>query len=112
MAQYRLDSNVFMEAKDGPYSFDILPDFWVWLEQQASTGIICSSSTVYEELLAGNDDLAAWVRAWLSSRAWHGCPPALRLFPEGPHRAQFLRLRWVLEPGALSQRCQSLARLG
>jgi hypothetical protein len=63
MAQYWLDSNVFIEAKDGPYSFDILPDFWVWLEQQAVTGIICSSSTVYEELLAGNDDLAAWVRA-------------------------------------------------
>jgi uncharacterized protein DUF4411 len=62
MPQYWLDSNVFIEAKDGPYSFDILPDFWVWLVQQAAAGIICSSSMVCAELLEGDDELAAWVR--------------------------------------------------
>ncbi len=62
MPRYWLDSNVFIQAKNGPYGFDILPDFWIWLEQQAALGILCSSMKVYDELTAGNDELETWVR--------------------------------------------------
>lgn len=62
MPRYWLDSNVFIQAKNGPYGFDILPDFWIWLEQQAALGILCSSMKVYDELTEGNDELATWIR--------------------------------------------------
>jgi predicted nuclease of predicted toxin-antitoxin system len=61
MRRYCLDANVFIQAKNGPYGFDIVPAFWNWLDQQASVGVIFSSTMVYEELYEGNDDLADWV---------------------------------------------------
>ncbi len=39
---------------------DIVPAFWDWLDQQAEAGKIYSSSMVYIELAAGDDELAEW----------------------------------------------------
>jgi len=63
MPRHCLDANVFIEAKKGPYGMDIVPAFWDWLDQQVSAGIIYSSTLVYDELVAGNDELARWTRA-------------------------------------------------
>ena len=61
--RYCLDANVFVEAKNRYYAFDIVPVFWAWLEQAGQHGTVYSSTWVYEELKAGNDDLARWIRA-------------------------------------------------
>lgn len=58
---YVLDSNVFIEAKNRYYGFDIAPGFWEWLEHSYATGIICSFKPVYDELTTGDDELANWV---------------------------------------------------
>lgn len=60
MAGYFLDTNVFIQAQNGPYSIDIVPAFWDWLDREVEVGNISSSTMVYQELTAGNDDLAAW----------------------------------------------------
>lgn len=60
MPKYLLDSNVFMEAKNRYYGFDIAPGFWKWLEQSFYLGHISSIRKVKEELTKGTDELAKW----------------------------------------------------
>lgn len=57
-----LDANVFIEAKNRYYGFDLVPAFWTWLEDQAEAGEIASTDMIYDELKAGGDDLADWVK--------------------------------------------------
>ena len=62
MTRYCLDANVLIESARGPYGFDIVPAFWTWLDEQATSGSIYSSTFVYDELAGGDDELAEWVR--------------------------------------------------
>jgi hypothetical protein len=57
-----LDANVFVEAKNRYYGFDLVPAFWTWLERQADAGEIASTDMIYDELKEGGDDLADWVK--------------------------------------------------
>ena len=64
MPDYWLDANVFIEAKNGPYGFDIAPGFWRILDEKTQTGQISSSRMVYDELVGGKEDaLAEWARS-------------------------------------------------
>lgn len=60
---YLLDANVFIEAKNRYYAFDLAPGFWDWLEADADAGVIGSIEEVNDELVAGADELAEWARA-------------------------------------------------
>jgi hypothetical protein len=57
-----LDANVFIEAKNRYYGFDLVPAFWTWLEERADAGEIASTDMIYDELKGGGDDLANWVK--------------------------------------------------
>jgi hypothetical protein len=59
---YLLDSNVFIEAKNRYYAFDLAPGFWEWLEADAAAGVIGSIDEVSDELTGGADELAQWAR--------------------------------------------------
>lgn len=59
---YLLDSDVFIEAKRRYYAFDFHPGFWEWLEQANGNGTLYSIDKVKDELLAVDDELAAWAR--------------------------------------------------
>jgi len=67
---YLLDANVFIEAKNRYYGFDIVPSFWEWLDHRQASDEIASILPVYDELADGNDDLSAWVKARKSSGWW------------------------------------------
>lgn len=60
---YLLDSNIFINAKNGAYGLDFCPAFWDWLLQSHSRGLLGSINAVKNELLAGQDELARWARA-------------------------------------------------
>jgi hypothetical protein len=62
MAGFVLDSNVYIEMKNGPYGFDTFPVFWTWIDQEAAAGTISSPRAVYEEIAKGDDELAAWFK--------------------------------------------------
>jgi hypothetical protein len=62
VANYWLDSTVFIEAKNGAYGFDIVPGFWEWIEQQSAAKVLSSSTLVHDELVEGNDQLARWTK--------------------------------------------------
>lgn len=59
---YLLDSNVFIEAKNRYYGFDLAPGFWEWLDTNGSDGVIGSIVPVKDELTRGTDELAKWAK--------------------------------------------------
>ena len=63
-----LDANVFIQAKNFYYGFDIVPSFWKWLDEQHKQGKIASIRPVYEELTKGSDELAKWAKDRKNSR--------------------------------------------
>ena len=69
MRSYCLDSNVFIQAKNGPYGMDIVPSFWTLLDSQASSGNICCALMVYDELAAGTRG-SSWRRPHKSRRPY------------------------------------------
>lgn len=60
---YLLDANVFIQAKNLHYGFDICPAFWDWLDINAASGTVRSINEVRDELVGGSDELAEWARA-------------------------------------------------
>ena len=59
---YLLDANVFIEAKNFYYSYDICPAFWTWLDDALGDTVV-SIELVRQELAEGNDELADWAKA-------------------------------------------------
>jgi hypothetical protein len=57
---YLLDSNVFIEAKNRHYSFEVCPAFWDWIDWEHTNCKIYSIAKVKDELTQGNDELAQW----------------------------------------------------
>lgn len=60
---YVLDTSVLIDAKDFYYGFELCPGFWEWLELEIAAGELMSIARVRRELLAREDELAAWARA-------------------------------------------------
>lgn len=58
------DANVLITASNTYYSLDQIPEFWSWVEYQATLGTIKLPQEMLEEVLAGgkNDDpLLDWM---------------------------------------------------
>ena len=62
MAIYVFDSNVFMDLQRRQ-PLDLYPSVWEKISDLMEKGIIISSHEVYEEIQAGNDELAEWAKA-------------------------------------------------
>ena len=50
-----LDSNVFVEAKNFCFGFDICPGFWEWLLVSNRASVVFGVEKIKDELLAGDD---------------------------------------------------------
>lgn len=59
--RFLLDSNVFIEAKNRYYAFDICPGFWDWMDNVCG-GEVAFVRNVRDELTGGNDELADWAK--------------------------------------------------
>src|SRR5215467_6384823 len=60
-----LDTNVFIQAKNGPYKFKVFGVFWAFLDEQITAGTIRCPKIVYQEIVKGEDprdDLAMWFK--------------------------------------------------
>jgi hypothetical protein len=58
---YLLDADVFIQAKNSHYGFDIVPAFWTWLDQAHNAGMVFTVEKIAAEVEAGGDDLATWM---------------------------------------------------
>ena len=63
MTDYLLDANVFIQARNLHYGFDICPAFRDWLDEQNRAGKVASIEKVADKLHAGADELADWADA-------------------------------------------------
>jgi hypothetical protein len=59
---YLLDANVFIEAKNRYYGFDLCPAFWDWLVAENAAGRVFSIGAIADEIRAGNDALSTWAQ--------------------------------------------------
>ncbi len=59
---YLIDSDVFIQAKNRHYPFDVCPGFWEWLDSAHAQQRVFSVARVRDELLGGQDELAEWAR--------------------------------------------------
>ena len=60
--RYVLDANVFIEARQKYYGFDICPGFWLALVRQHAIKRVCTIDKIKTELVAISDDLNDWVK--------------------------------------------------
>jgi len=81
---YCLDSNIFIQAQNGPYAMDIVPGFWTWLDKESGAGRIISCRTVYDEMVGFGDELADWVKDRDDTPFFQ--PPAAPVQAAYPHR--------------------------
>ncbi len=59
---YVLDANVFIEAQQKYYAFDLCPGFWTELIRLHRMKRVCSIDRVLTEIEMGNDRLRQWSR--------------------------------------------------
>ena len=57
---YLIDSNVFIDAKNRYYGFELCPGFWDWLLSVHERGRLFSIEQVGWEIRDGGDDLTEW----------------------------------------------------
>ena len=62
MPNFWLDANIFIDARNGPYAFDIAPAFWLALDAQLRAGTVGVPAMVYRELVGKPDDISTWIR--------------------------------------------------
>ena len=58
---YLLDTDVFIQAANMHYGFDICPAFWDWIDRLHHQNKIFSIPQVRNEILIGRGELIAWV---------------------------------------------------
>lgn len=88
---YLIDSDVLIDAKNRHYAFDIVPAFWDWLEQAHKAGTVFTVQKVADEVLAGGDELATWMKAQ---------PASFRLAPGPSDQAALVAVAsWVSGAG-------------
>lgn len=59
--KFCLDTNIFIEAWKGYYSFDFFPEYWNRLDQLAMDGVVFASEEVKREIEDTDDDLKKWI---------------------------------------------------
>jgi hypothetical protein len=60
--QYLLDANVFVQAKNQYYTFEICPGFWESLILENAENTVFSIDRVKAEIDRGNDELKNWAK--------------------------------------------------
>jgi Domain of unknown function (DUF4411) len=60
---YLLDANILITASNSYYPIDQVPEFWTWLQHQATAGYVKIPQEIIEEIEEGRDEdpLKAWI---------------------------------------------------
>ena len=57
-----IDSNILIEPHKTYYSFDFVPEFWVFIEHNITAKKIIMLDMVYDEVAVGTDALSLWIK--------------------------------------------------
>ena len=97
---YLVDSDVFIQAKNWHYAFDVVPGFWDWLIEANANGVLASVEAVRSELRDGGDELAQWARA--RDDAFF-LPPDELVVDSLPTVSDWAQNCGLYEPGAIAE---------
>ena len=61
MTLYLIDANVLITANNSYYPRDRIPQFWDWLSDKASQGLVKMSWEIYEEIEKGKGPVKNWL---------------------------------------------------
>jgi predicted nucleic acid-binding protein len=88
---YVLDANVFIEAHQRYYAFDVCPGFWECVLHHHETARIVSIDPVRNELLQQSDELHVWVKRTATKELFDSTndPAVIQSFQE--------MMTWVME---------------
>lgn len=92
MNEYAVDTNVFIEAANRYYRFDMPPGRWFWdlLDRAVDAGIVHSAQMMHEELKPANDQLTAWATGF-GTNLW--IPPNAQILAETKNQVQWAQQR-------------------
>jgi rRNA-processing protein FCF1 len=62
MPPYWIDSCVFIDSANGPYTFARAPGYWLFIDKGLKEKSICTSEMVYRELVGFGDELSKWIK--------------------------------------------------
>lgn len=68
-----LGSNVFIEAKNRYYAFDIYPGYWDFVLKDFMCGNAVSIAHVWNEVAVGEDELTEWMKGHLDKKRFFDC---------------------------------------
>ncbi|HCQ8178241.1 TPA: DUF4411 family protein [Morganella morganii] len=57
---YLIDANIFIQAQQDYYCFDLCPGFWQFMESKFRSGEVISIRNVYDELQKRDDKVCDW----------------------------------------------------
>jgi hypothetical protein len=102
MTSYGVDTNVFIEAKNRYYRFDMPPGRWFWnlMDRAVGAGCLKSAEKMREELTPAKDELANWALSH-SPDLW--IPPDARVLAEVKKLVTWAQARVTGGPTALRQ---------
>ena len=66
---YLIDANVLIRAHEDYYPLDRVPQFWTWLEREASASRIKMPLEIYDEIANSRGPLRDWICERLIKRA-------------------------------------------
>ena len=59
---YLLDANVLIDANRDYYPIERVPEFWEWLTNMGTKGLVKIPIEMFEELKEGDDNLSEWIK--------------------------------------------------
>lgn len=100
--QMILDSNVFIEAKNRFYAFDICPGYWDFVNKDFRSGGALSIMHVWDELAFGGDDLAAWMKDHLDKKTqFYDCIADEAVVAQYRMVSSYVTAEYHLKPNAI-----------
>lgn len=102
MTEYAVDTNVFIEAKNRYYRFDLPPGRWFWdlIDRAVAAGIVHSAQRMRDELKPAKDQLSSWA-ATHGDSLW--TPPDAAVLAEAKSLVQWAQGRVGGGPANLLQ---------
>jgi Domain of unknown function (DUF4411) len=58
---YLFDANTLIQAKNEYYPLEHIPQFWDWLVEQGTAGLVKIPYEIFDEIAAYTDDLSDWI---------------------------------------------------
>lgn len=98
---FLLDTNVFIEPKNRYYPFDICPGYWQLLKANLGGDVVNSITHVYDEIVAGGDELAKWTRGSFKRGCFIDCPSDAAVFSKYIDVAKYVKSLPNKKPNAI-----------